>query len=313
MTSTTKFTWKKDASAGDIPAYVHYAPAAEGDSKPRPIVLSFHAGGFMAGTTHMTSLVVVAALVELGFIVVLPEYRLCPQVSLRDGPVQDAADSLDWARNELPRLLKETAGVEADPTKVCAMGHSAGGGLALSLGSLPNPPIAIADFYGSKYLRDPFWSKPLPMFAAVPPLDTAFLNKIYDGPQAVISPPMFTPEGKPVLDNPRTATMICALRDGTTYSIIQPDGDLESADPATGFKAKGKAFPPTVFLHGTADIFAPFYLAERAVEELNAQGAEAVLIKADGHGHILERGMQRHDEGFDKYVMPALKFLKERV
>jgi acetyl esterase/lipase len=89
----------------------------------------FHAGGFVLGSTNMIPKTQIAALVEKGFIVVTPEYRLCPQVSLYDGPVQDAKDVLAWCQEKLPTLLKN---LQVDSKIVVAMGHSAGGLLALT-------------------------------------------------------------------------------------------------------------------------------------------------------------------------------------
>jgi hypothetical protein len=65
-------------------------------------------------------------------VVVVPDYRLCPQVSLYDGPITDARSCLAWTRNHLPHAL-EDVGVKADPTHIAAFGHSAGATLALHL------------------------------------------------------------------------------------------------------------------------------------------------------------------------------------
>ena len=73
------------------------------------------------------------ALVRLGFVVAIPNYRLCPQISVFDGPVADSKDALVWCRTKLPELLSKDEGVPVDPNRVAALGHSAGGGLALLL------------------------------------------------------------------------------------------------------------------------------------------------------------------------------------
>jgi acetyl esterase/lipase len=79
----------------------------------------------------------IESLVNKGFLVVTPEYRLCPQVSLYEGPIQDAKDALKWCQEELPKLMSEK-GVEVDRKRVVAMGHSAGGQLALTTAHPPN-------------------------------------------------------------------------------------------------------------------------------------------------------------------------------
>lgn len=89
----------------------------------------------------------IRALVNMGFVVVTPEYRLCPQVNLYEGPIQDAKDCLVWAQERLPALLEEYGAgeeeegegkrVKADGGKVVVAGYSCGGNLALHLVSLP--------------------------------------------------------------------------------------------------------------------------------------------------------------------------------
>lgn len=74
----------------------------------------------------------IKVLVDMGFVVVTPEYRLCPQVSLYDGPIEDTKDCFLWAKQELPGLLGKE-GVSVDPTSVVAIGYSCGGNLVLHL------------------------------------------------------------------------------------------------------------------------------------------------------------------------------------
>ncbi len=70
-------------------------------------------------------------LVELGFIVVVPNYRLGPGISLYEGPLQDAKDAYTWCQTKLSQLLPD--GVSVDPTRMVAIGYSAGATLALML------------------------------------------------------------------------------------------------------------------------------------------------------------------------------------
>lgn len=77
-------------------------------------------------------------LLELGFgAVVSPNYRLGPTISAQEGPVQDAKDSYLWSQGELPNILLEEANIHLDGSKVVALGHSAGGTLALLMVGFP--------------------------------------------------------------------------------------------------------------------------------------------------------------------------------
>ncbi len=99
-----------------------------------PAALVFHGGGFVVGTRLMISPHHIADLVAEGFVVASADYSLCPQVSLYDGPQQDAKDAYRWCKQELPSLLAaDPEGVQIDADKIVAVGYSAGANLALCL------------------------------------------------------------------------------------------------------------------------------------------------------------------------------------
>lgn len=80
-------------------------------------------------------------------------YRLCPEVSLTEGPMGDVVDAYRWILNELPALL-EFWGIRIDTLKVVAVGWSSGGHLAASLPRQLQdkvlPPLkAILTFYAA--------------------------------------------------------------------------------------------------------------------------------------------------------------------
>lgn len=73
-----------------------------------------------------------------GWIVVVPNHRLCPQVNIRDGPLRDVRDCLEWvyADDGLDKILRESEegkGHAVDKGKVMAFGTSSGGMLACGL------------------------------------------------------------------------------------------------------------------------------------------------------------------------------------
>ncbi|KAB2579970.1 Non-reducing polyketide synthase ausA [Lasiodiplodia theobromae] len=323
---TLTLHYKEDPSAGPIPAEIHYSSTTT--TAPKPIILIFHAGGFAAGSTALIPRTQIKYLTEtLDTIVVAPAYRLCPQVSLREGPLADARDCLAWARTELAAALRrEGVPVVADAERIGVMGHSAGGMLALELGNEPHPPAAILDFYGIKYLTDPFWTAPLAAFAAVPDAPAALRKQVFDGPVPVASPPMFV-NGKPDLRSPRSAWMIHALKHGTWFRACVEGGDavgdgeeegliseetLTALEPTRGF-GRAAGFPPTCFVHGTEDVFAPFALAERAEREAKAKGVEVKFVRVQGAGHVFDIGLAEEDELFKGPVVTALKWFVERI
>lgn len=73
-------------------------------------------------------------LVESGFVVVVPNYRLAPQITARQ-TLTVCEDAYDWAVGALPAMMQYRTGATLDPTKVVAMGHSSPGTMALHLAS----------------------------------------------------------------------------------------------------------------------------------------------------------------------------------
>lgn len=44
-------------------------------------------------------------LLENGILPVSLDYRLCPEVNLREGPITDIRDAYIWSQNEIPRVV----------------------------------------------------------------------------------------------------------------------------------------------------------------------------------------------------------------
>ena len=86
-----------------------------------------------------------------GFLPVSIDYRLCPEVTLTDGPIADVTDAYVWAQTALPRLAPQQ-GIVLDPRNVVIIGWSSGGYLALTLGWMSKAagvplPAALLSFY----------------------------------------------------------------------------------------------------------------------------------------------------------------------
>ncbi|MGJ7581651.1 alpha/beta hydrolase [Variovorax sp. RHLX14] len=93
-------------------------PARSAAVGQRPLIVFFYGGTWSSGDRGMYRFVG-EALASQGAIVVIPDYRLSPQVTY---PVfvQDSAKALKWGIDNAARL-------GADPRRVYAMGHSSGG------------------------------------------------------------------------------------------------------------------------------------------------------------------------------------------
>jgi acetyl esterase/lipase len=92
--------------------------------KPAPVVIFFYGGSWDQGSKTIYRFVG-AALAEQGFVTIIPDYRLYPEVRF-PGFLQDAAQAVAWARDH----AVEYGG---DPHEIVLMGHSAGAHIAAML------------------------------------------------------------------------------------------------------------------------------------------------------------------------------------
>lgn len=88
---------------------------------------------------------------ERGWIVVVPDHRLCPQVDIANGPMEDIRDLLLWIYDgHLDGLLscsEADKSMRIDRDRVMAFGTSSGGTLALALVSADVPLMVIRTDY----------------------------------------------------------------------------------------------------------------------------------------------------------------------
>jgi acetyl esterase/lipase len=93
-----------------------YAPVAAG-KRPLPVIMFIYGGSWANGTRegyHFAA----RALAAAGFVTVVPDYRLVPEVHF-PGFVEDCAAALKWTR----RHARDYGG---DPDRIVLVGHSAG-------------------------------------------------------------------------------------------------------------------------------------------------------------------------------------------
>lgn len=99
-----------------------YAPRKNGTD--RPVVLFFYGGSWNSGTRTGYAFVG-RALAARGFVVVIPDYRLVPEVRY-PGFVEDGAAAVRWTEGH----VRDFGG---DPGRIVLMGHSAGAYIAAML------------------------------------------------------------------------------------------------------------------------------------------------------------------------------------
>lgn len=115
-------------------------------AEARPVVVFFYGGAWRSGN-RASYLFLAEALTSRGFVVVVPDYRLYPEVTF-PAFVEDAAAAVAWTA----RHAGEFGG---DPQRLFVMGHSAGAHLAAMisldgrfLAAQDLSPASIAGFIG---------------------------------------------------------------------------------------------------------------------------------------------------------------------
>ncbi len=126
-------TRSADIAYGGLPRQRLDVYRPGGASGSRPVVVFWYGGGWTKGSREQYRFVG-AALAEAGYVAVLPDYRLYPQVRF-PAFIEDGALALAWAQAH----AREHGG---DPSRLYVMGHSAGAHLAALLAVDP------------RYLRD---------------------------------------------------------------------------------------------------------------------------------------------------------------
>lgn len=93
-------------------------------SHPRPIIVFWYGGGWENGRKSNYRFVG-AALAKAGYVAVLPDYRLYPEVRF-PAFIDDGAQALAW-------VARHAAEIGGDPQRIYVAGHSAGAHLAAML------------------------------------------------------------------------------------------------------------------------------------------------------------------------------------
>jgi len=129
-----------------------YTPKNAAD---RPIIVFWYGGGWESGKKSQYRFVG-AALADAGYVTVLPDYRLYPQVKF-PAFVQDGAAALSW-------VVSHAREIGGDPKRIFVAGHSAGAHLAAMLAydraqleRVALPPGTVRGFIGlsGPYALDP--------------------------------------------------------------------------------------------------------------------------------------------------------------
>lgn len=213
--------------------------------------LIYHAGGLVAGSSEIVPKPQIQYLCAKGFVVVLPNYRLIPQVTGKDA-FADCEDAFEWTKKDLTSRMQTQHGRRLDTDNIVVVGHSSGGTMALHLASC-KPIKAATAFYPFWFVADP--STNTHKSTTTPPFDQGATHAPSESEWQSIKPAseqlseaeLAVPGLKL---NPRNKWMMQIFREGKWLQNVQPDGNLAAIDPMTRLH---RSWAPSFIVHGEHD------------------------------------------------------------
>lgn len=231
-------------------------PAGPG---PHPVVLCFHGGAWTAGNrkelttptvnipgltpTPSTEVGILENLARRGFAAATVSYRLAPKAKY-PAQIEDAKTAVRFLRANAKKY-------DLDPDRVAALGFSAGGHLALLLGTTDS----TAGFDGTEHLDqssrvqcviDFFGPSDMTLYAESQGLKESILTSLL---------------GKECQTDPK-----CITR-------------------ASPFEFASKNSAPTLFIHGTMDFVVPIVHSEKTYKKMKEAGVPVAMHKVPWKGH----------------------------
>lgn len=255
----------------------------ENDVK-RPVIVWLHGGALIFGSRAGVPGQLRELAEDQGFVLVSLDYRLAPETKLPE-IVADLNDGLQWVRTAGPELF------HADPSRIVVAGASAGGYLALMSGISKMPPTAIVSYWGFGDVDGEWTTTPSAAFSKGKPIakEVAWAG-VGDKPLSSTNKENGRGRATFFLYLKQTGQWINAVGD------FDPETDRDKITPYCPIRNLSPRFPPTLFLHGTADKDVPVEQSIAMARELKRHGVAHELIAIAGGGHSLWGGDKRKIE-----------------
>ena len=264
----------------------------------RPGIFWIHGGALIGG--HRTNIhpKQLARYLEAGFNVVSIDYRLAPETKLPE-ILSDVADAWRWVQVH----GKSQAGI--DPRRVAAVGHSAGGYLALVTGYLAKPrPRAVVAFYGYGDLIADWYAKPDPFYLSRPAVPEA------EARAAVGQKPL---SGAPA-PNQRFRYYLFLRQRGLwpkEVAGVDPAEHPEAFRPWCPASNVTREYPPTMLLHGDKDTDVPVAQSDQMAALFKQYVVPCEYLRIAGAGHGFDGRM--NDAATAAHFERVIEFLRSRL
>lgn len=269
------------------------------DKKPRPVVVWLHGGGLINGSRASVPQRMRELCGKEGYALVSLDYRLMPEVKLRDA-AQDIDDAFSWLHRQGKSLL------HVDSHRCVIAGESAGGYLTLMAGTrLKSRPLGLISYWGFADLVEVDTPKYVESMRQRFPL----VSKA-DAYKAVGGRVLTSAEGS--LASARNPYFSYVLQNGLWFKEVAGFAatDLRLRDLYSPIRSVKPDYPPTLLIHGTADRLVFSQESEAMAEQLVKLKVPHELITVAGGDHGLYSGDKQQIE--DAHARAAA-FIRERL
>lgn len=222
-------------------------------TRPLPLVVHIHGGGWMGGSKYPCPVV---AMVSRGYAVASVEYRFS-QKAVFPAQIQDCQAAIRWLRAQSQRY-------QLDPDHVGVIGGSAGGHLSALVGTAGGkrvfPPIG-----GNEEQADR-------------------VQCVCD----IFGPTNFATVVQQAAADPNVRNIFQFNMRGDPYSSLigtRLDADKAKTDAVSPVHYVSEDSPPTLILHGTHDALVPYAQSVEFAAALKAKGVPVWLQTIPGAGH----------------------------
>ena len=261
----------KEAAGVKIKADVY----RHADDVARPVILWIHGGALIMGSRTGVPQQLKDLANKQGFVLVSIDYRLVPETKLPE-IIADLNDAMSWIHDDGPKLF------HADPSRMVVAGASAGGYLALMSGLHPKvKPTAIVSYWGFGDIDGDWTTQPSESYRK---------GKLIDKEAA------WSGVGEKVLTSTnqqngrgRSTFFLYLKQTGEWVEAatgLDPKTDRDKLTPFCPNRNVTPEYPPTLFLHGTADKDVPVEQTRTMAAELKRHKVdhETIIIEGGGHG-----------------------------
>ncbi|KZP20822.1 alpha/beta-hydrolase, partial [Athelia psychrophila] len=288
---------------------IYLPPSATGNM---PVVVCYHGGGLVIGDRATKGTGNCTWMIELanakGIIYISPDYRLLHPCTGID-ELEDVLSLFRFLATDVNSHLPK--GVKVDASRIAVSGTSSGGYLARQAAIHAEPrPVAFFSLYGmgGEWLSDDYLSvksEPIPWLGSM--LTQEAVAHLYDpAPDPIagsaLTQNLETGETTDALN--RMVLFAWFLQTGKfvdhlsgiaglseTLSVL-PNTEREAAIPSIVAKLFPQLhitaqFPPSVFIHGDADVLVPVNESKYTHEQLKKVGVESELFIVSGGDHGL--------------------------